>query len=188
MHNLSLTKAFAEVGKPVTFNVDAAQAGEGTLELVVSTQHTTVKAEVVACARGLYDVTFVPLNHEDHYVNITFNDMSVPGSPFHCPVVEPTQYTQPGNLVYVELPSDQHRIEVTDPSNHIVKYNVHDLKAEFTVTNSGTYIAQILHMHEVVSTRTIHVFDTSKIDIVNAPEAICHRPAVIGINISKVST
>lgn len=36
----------AEVGKPVTFSVDAAQAGEGTLELVVSTQHTTVKAEV----------------------------------------------------------------------------------------------------------------------------------------------
>lgn len=38
----------AEVGKPVTFSVDAAQAGEGTLELVVSTQHTTIKAEVVS--------------------------------------------------------------------------------------------------------------------------------------------
>lgn len=37
----------AEVGKAVTFSVDAAQAGEGTLELVVSTQHTTVKAEVM---------------------------------------------------------------------------------------------------------------------------------------------
>lgn len=35
-----------EVGKPVTFSVDAAGAGEGTLELVVSTPSTTVKAEV----------------------------------------------------------------------------------------------------------------------------------------------
>lgn len=35
-----------EVGKPVTFSVDAAGAGEGTLELVVSTPTTTVKAEV----------------------------------------------------------------------------------------------------------------------------------------------
>lgn len=34
-----------EVGKPVTFSVDAAGAGEGTLELVVSTPSTTVKAE-----------------------------------------------------------------------------------------------------------------------------------------------
>lgn len=80
----------AEVGKPVTFSVDAAQAGEGTLELVVSTQHTTIKAEVVACARGLYDVTFVPLTAEDHFVNITFNDISVVGSPFHCSVVSNT--------------------------------------------------------------------------------------------------
>lgn len=35
-----------EVGKAVTFSVDAAGAGEGTLELVVSTPSTTVKAEV----------------------------------------------------------------------------------------------------------------------------------------------
>lgn len=35
-----------EVGRPVTFSVDAAGAGEGTLELVVSTPSTTVKAEV----------------------------------------------------------------------------------------------------------------------------------------------
>lgn len=36
-----------EVGRPVTFSVDAAGAGEGTLELVVSTPSTTVKAEVI---------------------------------------------------------------------------------------------------------------------------------------------
>ncbi|KAJ8980083.1 hypothetical protein NQ317_009439 [Molorchus minor] len=58
INDMSLTDIGpAEVGKPVTFSVDAAQAGEGTLELVVSTQQTTIKAEVVACARGLYDVT-----------------------------------------------------------------------------------------------------------------------------------
>ncbi|KAK4880796.1 hypothetical protein RN001_008942 [Aquatica leii] len=179
-------KASAEVGKPITFSVDAAQAGEGTLELVVSTQHTTVKAEVVACARGLYDVTFVPQNNEDHYVNITFNDMSVPGSPFHCAVVEPTQYLQVGSLVYVDLPSDQHHLEVTDPSGHIVKYVVHNGKAEFSANNSGTYHVQVLRLHEVITTRTVHVFNMSKIDIINAPEANCHRPAVVGINIGKV--
>lgn len=68
-----------QVGKPVTFSVDATQAGEGTLELVISTEQSTVKAEVVACSRGLYDVTFVPHQLAPHFVNITFNEEDVPG-------------------------------------------------------------------------------------------------------------
>lgn len=176
----------AEVGKPVTFTVDAAHAGEGTLELVVSTQNTTIKAEVVACARGLYDVTFIPQTSEDHFVNITFNDMSVIGSPFRCSVIEATQYIQAGSLAYLSIPSEQHRLEIADPNNHSVKYVANNLKAEFTVTLTGTYRVQILRAHEVVATRTIHVFDMSKIDIINVPEAVCHRPAVVGINVSKV--
>jgi filamin len=35
-----------QLGVPITFSVDAAGAGEGTLELVVSTASNTVKAEV----------------------------------------------------------------------------------------------------------------------------------------------
>ncbi|XP_072376991.1 filamin-A isoform X3 [Diabrotica undecimpunctata] len=176
----------AEVGKPVTFSVDAAQAGEGTLELVVSTQHTTIKAEVVACARGLYDVTFVPLTAEDHYVNITFNDMTVVGSPFHCGVIESTQYFQIGATAYIDLPSDNHKIEISDPNNHHVKYVVNNYKGEFNLTQTGTYRVNILRDNEVVATRTFHVFDTTKIDIINAPEAICHRPSAIGINMNRV--
>lgn len=184
--NLSSDLGVAEVGKPVTFSVDAAQAGEGTLELVVSTQHTTIKAEVVACARGLYDVTFVPITAEDHYVNITFNEMSVVGSPFHCSVIEATQYIQIGTTSYIDLPSDQHKLEITDQNNHHVKYTVNNSKAEFTITQTGTYKVQIFKNHEIMATRTIHVFDTSKIDVVNASEAQCHRPAIIGINLNKV--
>lgn len=187
MNDMSLREVNgAEVGKPVTFSVDAAHAGEGTLELVVSTQHTTIKAEVVACARGLYDVTFVPQTNEDHFVNITFNDMTVAGSPFRCTVVEATQYIQVGTLASINIPSDHHRLEIADPNNHSVKYVMNNSKAEFTVGMVGTYRIQILRGHELMATRTIHVFDMSKIDIINVPEAICHRPAVVGINISKV--
>jgi filamin len=49
------------------------------LELVVSTDKSTVKAEVVACSRGLYDVTFVPHELVPHFVNISFNEEDVPG-------------------------------------------------------------------------------------------------------------
>ncbi|XP_044751932.1 filamin-C isoform X2 [Coccinella septempunctata] len=175
----------AEVGKPVTFSVDAAQAGEGTLELVVSTQNTTIKAEVVACARGLYDVTFVPQTAEDHFVNITFNEMSVIGSPFHCTVVEVTQSIQNGSIAFIDLPSENHKLEISDPNNHHVKYTVNNSKAEFTVTQVGTYRVQIYRGHEIVATRSINVFDTSKIEVIGLPEAVCHRPAVIALNMSK---
>lgn len=70
---------YLKVGKPVTFSVNATEAGEGTLELVISTEHSTVKAEVVACSRGLYDVTFVPHQLLPHYVNISFNEENLPG-------------------------------------------------------------------------------------------------------------
>lgn len=69
------------------FSVDASQAGEGTLELVVTTQKTSVRAEVAARSRGLYDVTFTPQDVTSHYVNITFNDEKVPGAPFKCEVI-----------------------------------------------------------------------------------------------------
>ncbi|XP_025831707.1 filamin-A isoform X1 [Agrilus planipennis] len=185
MQDLSLSgKETAEVGKPVTFSVDAAHAGEGTLELVVSTQHTTVKAEVVACARGLYEVTFVPQTNETHFVNITFNEMEIPGSPFQCSVIEPVQYLQIGNLVHIDLLND-HKLEVTDPNNHIVKYTLKNSKAEFSVNHTGVYHIQFIKGHEVVGSRTIHVFNMSKIEVVNVPDAISHRPAVVTVNINK---
>lgn len=77
--NCKFVRTSQKVGKPVTFSVNATEAGEGTLELVISTEHSTVKAEVVACSRGLYDVTFVPHQLLPHYVNISFNEENLPG-------------------------------------------------------------------------------------------------------------
>lgn len=185
MSDLSLRDSTAEVGKAVTFSVDAAQAGEGTLELVVSTQHTTVKAEVVACARGLYDVTFAPHSYEDHYVNITFNDMPVMGSPFLVPVTEATMYLQVGSTSSIDLPTESHHLEITDPNNHSVKYAVKNSKAEFPLNIIGTYKIHVLRGNEIVATRTTHVFDPTKIEVTSAPEATCHRPAVIGISLKN---
>ncbi len=75
-----------QVGQSITFTVDASQAGEGTLELVVTTTKSSVKADVRARSRGLYDVTFIPQEAVPHFVNITFNDEDVPGSPFKCDI------------------------------------------------------------------------------------------------------
>ncbi|KAL1437060.1 hypothetical protein MTO96_049063 [Rhipicephalus appendiculatus] len=70
------------VNKPVTFQVDALQAGNGTLELVVRTRKSSVCAEFAMKSHGIYEVTFVPTEKTPHYVNITFNEEDIPGNPF----------------------------------------------------------------------------------------------------------
>lgn len=70
------------VNKPVTFQVDALQAGNGTLELVVRTRKSSVCADFAMKSHGIYEVTFVPIEKTPHYVNITFNEEDIPGNPF----------------------------------------------------------------------------------------------------------
>lgn len=66
--------------------------------------------QVVAVARGLYDVTFVPVSREPHRVSVTFNEQPVPGSPFVCRVSEPHTYVQIGNILTSAFPCFQNRI------------------------------------------------------------------------------
>ena len=58
------------------------------MELVVTTTKTSVRAEVQARSRGLYDVTFVPHDLSPHYINITFNEEHINNSPFECAITE----------------------------------------------------------------------------------------------------
>ena len=58
------------------------------MELVVTTAKTSVRAEVQARSRGLYDVTFVPQEISPHFVNITFNDQEIKNSPFQCKIID----------------------------------------------------------------------------------------------------
>lgn len=45
-----------------------------------------MRAEVSMQARGVYDVTFTPSDAAEHYVNVTFNDLEIPGNPFRIEV------------------------------------------------------------------------------------------------------
>ncbi|XP_074601281.1 filamin-type immunoglobulin domains fbug isoform X2 [Brevipalpus obovatus] len=89
----------ARVGKPVTFQVDASLAGEGTLELVVTTRKSSLRAEVVMRSRGLYDVTFVPQEKVTHFINISFNEEDVHGSPFKIELEEMSPGPKNGNQI-----------------------------------------------------------------------------------------
>ncbi|XP_011501590.1 PREDICTED: filamin-A [Ceratosolen solmsi marchali] len=190
VHVSGLSEAL--LGQATTFTVDAAQAGEGTLELVVSTENNTVKAEVVACARGLYDVTFVPQTSSTHYVNISFNDDNVPGSPFNCPVIESIldgpSIIRVGNTAYLDLDTagliGPVTAEVTGPDGIIIPCNLTKLdsnlyRVEIRTRYVGTYNVVFSQGSKIISTQSLQAFDPNKVIIQEITDAICHRPETI---------
>ncbi|XP_032590388.1 filamin-A isoform X2 [Drosophila grimshawi] len=177
----------ATLGVPVTFSVDAAGAGEGTLELVVSTDSSTVKAEVVACARGLYDVTFVPQSTEPHYVNITFNEVAVDGSPFRVDIQQHTQHIQIGSLAAIDFPADDQIVEILGPDQKSVPYTINRQTAEFRTHVTGNYTLRFIdrETRQHIGTRTLCAFDPMLVKITEVGEALCHRPASISISLNE---
>lgn len=173
------------LGVPVTFSVDAAGAGEGTLELVVSTATSTVKAEVVACARGLYDVTFIPQTCEPHFVNITFNDVPVDGNPFKIDVQQNTQYLQVASTAAVDNISEEQILEIVGPDGKSVPYNLTKNLAEFKTNSVGTYIIQFIdsETRTLITTKTLHIFDPNLIKITEVGDAVCNRPSIIALSV-----
>ncbi|XP_063394456.1 filamin-A isoform X1 [Cydia fagiglandana] len=169
-----------EVGKAVTFSVDAAGAGEGTLELVVSTPSTTVKAEVVAVARGLYDVTFVPVSREPHRVSVTFNEQPVPGSPFVCRVSEPHTYVQIGGIATVEVDENLSDVEVVSPTGARV--------AEAQIEDAGlvTFPANRVGRYLVRSARgpvaEVEALDANAVKVLSIGDAVAHKPAILTVS------
>ncbi|XP_053675765.1 filamin-A [Anopheles nili] len=181
---LDARTTMASLGVPLTFSVDAAGAGEGTLELVVSTATSTVKAEVTACARGLYDVTFIPQSCEPHFVNITFNDLPVDGSPFRCEVQQHTQHVQVGNVTLIELVAEDQTVEIFDPESKLVPFTLSRKAAEFRASKIGQYVVRYIDQETraFIAARTINVFDPSMVKIVEVGEAYCHKPASLVVS------
>ncbi|CAD5118169.1 DgyrCDS6901 [Dimorphilus gyrociliatus] len=77
------------VGKPVSFEVNAARVGEGTLTVHVETKnHKTVSAKLYDRGNGIFEIVFVPIDETPHNVDIEFNEELVEGSPFVCHIFD----------------------------------------------------------------------------------------------------
>ncbi|XP_040577055.1 filamin-A [Lepeophtheirus salmonis] len=192
------------VGKPITFTVDASQAGEGTLELVVSTDNSTVRAEVQGRSRGLYDVTFVPLEALSHFVNISFNEESIPNNPFECFVENADPYSSASgvltdsfsdlvlrgdglkvasvgtNAVFTvdcKMYQENVTVRIVDPRNDVLPERVTELQ---------TGLLRVTYKAEVVGTHVIRMLDDNFRTVGNP-----HRVDVFDpkrIRVTKVGT
>ncbi|XP_072156699.1 filamin-B isoform X2 [Bemisia tabaci] len=198
----------AKVGKPVTFSVNATEAGEGTLELIISTQQSTVKAEVVACARGLYDVTFVPHQVLPHFVNISFNEQELQGSPFRCDVHEvPNKkgctatargeglnQVVLGRFAYFEVNphTPDHGsidVQIIGPDNSKIPAQIEKLETglyqvKYKPLLVGIHMISIFQRKQSITKQpwSVQVFDPMQVKLFGVSESFCHRPASLKIN------
>ncbi|XP_035227901.1 filamin-A-like, partial [Stegodyphus dumicola] len=198
------------VGKPCTFQVDASQAGEGTLELVVTTRKSSVRAEVSMRSRGLYDVTFVPQDKISHYVNITFNEEDVPGSPFKIEVHHPSsgkggsviangEGLKQGlvgsmNIFDIETNGLEGDIEVkvTGPNGNAVPASVINMKhgshrVEYQPHEIGTYKVEVLHQGNTISSKPflVEICDPSRVKVIDVEDGIIGREQIFKVDVSR---
>lgn len=84
--------ATAKLNQQVAFTVDASRAGDGTLALAVltGTGRVSVPTEVNVSERGhgLYNLTFEPTEFAPHTIDMTFNERTVPNSPFVVDILD----------------------------------------------------------------------------------------------------
>ncbi|VDO17761.1 unnamed protein product [Haemonchus placei] len=69
----------AIVGKPCTFAIDAARAGAGNMEIIVSVDNRNVPNFVQAEGQAKFKVSFTPQEAKEHVISVRFNGVSVPG-------------------------------------------------------------------------------------------------------------
>ncbi|CAF0909290.1 unnamed protein product [Brachionus calyciflorus] len=69
----------SEINKPCELTIDAANAGEGQLEIAIN--DGLIKNQVKQIKPGHYAVTFLPTKQDTYVIDVKFNDESVPGCP-----------------------------------------------------------------------------------------------------------
>ncbi|VDD87374.1 unnamed protein product [Enterobius vermicularis] len=94
----------AVVGKPCTFTIDAARAGAGNMEIIVSVENRNVPNFVQAEGQAKFKVSFTPQEPKEHIISVRFNGQPIPGSPMTCPVMEAPQQSSRLITNQVETP------------------------------------------------------------------------------------
>uniref|UniRef100_A0A0N5AN33 Filamin-A n=1 Tax=Syphacia muris TaxID=451379 RepID=A0A0N5AN33_9BILA len=103
----------AVVGKPCTFTIDAARAGAGNMEIIVSVENRNVPNFVQAEGQAKFKVSFTPQEAKEHIISVRFNGQPIPGSPMTCPVSEALErvaHTTQNDAVFMSSKNQQIRL------------------------------------------------------------------------------
>ncbi|CAF1680120.1 unnamed protein product, partial [Adineta ricciae] len=114
------------VGHLVKFFIDASKAGVGQLEIVV--QDGLLPCNAMPYESCRFEAIFLPNKSGKHTIDIKFNGLSVPGSPFTCYINDLSRVTVSDSLtsaqVGVPLSFDIHHWDLYDDQNQYVPLDI----------------------------------------------------------------
>ncbi|KAK7485457.1 hypothetical protein BaRGS_00023267, partial [Batillaria attramentaria] len=185
------------LGKPVTFSLDASDAGDGNLEIHVTADGESVPNYVRQERDANFRVTFTPQRPSRHKVNITFNGEPVPGSPFSCVVMDTDSVSLTGDGLRMAPANTKTsfkvdpkgagdfdlRAWVVSPSGHDVPVritgNPHSaFRVDYTPVDVGTHKVYVEYggMEVRGSPFDVEVFDPALVRVNSPGRAYLNKP------------
>ncbi|XP_076435464.1 filamin-A-like isoform X7 [Babylonia areolata] len=193
--------AFCLPGSPVSFDIDASQAGSGNIEI-------RVNGGRVACSvqnRGnhCFTASFVP-EHAHHLVEMTFNDQEVDGSPWKIPLIDLECIRLSSlNKAVVEVdvpacltvhcgqsPSDQLTVSIKDPQGEYLPFEKRvekdgDVSITYTPREVGDHQISVHYLSQEVSGSpiTAKAYNTKAITVTSLEDGFVGQPMAFTIDV-----
>jgi filamin len=191
----------AVLGKPTTFLVDASEAGEGSLEIGITCAGHFIPNQVMPLGHSKFEVQFVAHSAAAHLASVSFNGLSVTGSPYTVRVADPALLTVSGKALLGLIPvnvntsfqvatsalaATSHHVSVsqlhctaTNAKGESIPVRVSvqpsgDFTGQFTPTCIGTCRVEVTYSGQCVagSPFTANVFDPHGCEIRNMPREL----------------
>lgn len=192
------------VGSPVDFTIDVTRAGEGQLEIMVNKGN--IRNSVDMERTGVYRISFTPEEAGRQFVDISFNDEALPGSPFTCVAVggisvSGLKLTLPANKLTtftIETPSQGSSefsavVDITTPNGNriparIMSQSDGSFKVEWTPTSTGRHTVEVQYAGRMIegSPFYVDVFDLAMIRVDRFKQGGIGETASFDIDFSQV--
>lgn len=192
------------VGSPVEFTIDVTRAGEGQLEIMVNKGN--IRNSVDMERTGVYRISFTPEEAGQQYVDISFNEEALPGSPFTCVAVggvsvSGLKSTLPANKLTtftIETPSLGSSefsavVDITTPNGNriparIMSQSDGSFKVEWTPTSTGRHTVEVQYAGRMIegSPFYVDVFDLAMIRVDRFKQGGIGETASFDIDFSQV--
>lgn len=194
------------VGRALTFNADAKQAGDGDLNVKVSYAGTSIPAHILHEGNGEYKIDFTPKGAGQYKVNVFMNDVEVRGSPYTLDIVDSSQVTLSGeglSLVPVDRPttftihtkgagSGNLTVDISDPDDSHVPHSMTsasdgDLHVTYTPKVVGDYQINVRYSGQDVSGSpfTAKAYDSGAIIVTPLHDGIVGQPLSFDIDVRQ---
>ena len=195
------------LGKPVTFNINASEAGSGNIEIMINGGTIPCNVQNLSDQGDHYfEASFVPDSPKPHKVEMKFNNKEVTGSPWMVMVIDPTSFQITGDRLYIcqtnemasfhisntgEINQSFLHLKITAPSKRTVPYNIRKLTGGHTVeyipTEVGDHRIEIKYGDSEIegSPFTAKAYDTHAIRVSKFGDSLIGKPVEFTIDVTR---